>query len=186
MIISQAEQESKKRKDKESSASDEEEFARSLSKGIKENDGIFNKLESLKNKNKAKKLENESIHSNKKKDYKSYTEKIKSENKRSTEIYSKSKDRNKYSDSESYKEKEKYDLKYEGKKVKNKYKNDSSYSENTTLSNKSDKQATPPIPWVRENLRVRLISKDYKKGKYYKEKVKYALLLSIIRSIFLN
>lgn len=34
---------------------------------------------------------------------------------------------------------------------------------------KQDKM--PAIPWVRENLRVRLISKCYKGGRYYKEKV---------------
>lgn len=31
----------------------------------------------------------------------------------------------------------------------------------------------PAIPWVRENLRVRLISKHYKGGRYFKEKVSY-------------
>lgn len=36
---------------------------------------------------------------------------------------------------------------------------------------KRSPERMPVVPWVRENLRVRLISKDYKGGKYHKEKV---------------
>ncbi|XP_047495846.1 uncharacterized protein DDB_G0283697-like [Penaeus chinensis] len=36
---------------------------------------------------------------------------------------------------------------------------------------KRSPERMPMVPWVRENLRVRLISKDYKGGKYHKEKV---------------
>ncbi|KAK7087083.1 hypothetical protein SK128_009971 [Halocaridina rubra] len=48
------------------------------------------------------------------------------------------------------------------------------YSSSYASSHKKTKisqETRPTIPWVRENLRVRLISKNYKNGKYHKEKI---------------
>lgn len=47
------------------------------------------------------------------------------------------------------------------------------YEDNDQESNKVHKvhNRMPVIPWVRENLRVRLISKSYKGGRYHKQKV---------------
>ncbi|XP_042885924.1 G-patch domain and KOW motifs-containing protein-like [Penaeus japonicus] len=100
----------------------------------------------------------------------------------------------KYRESREYKERDggydsKYKSKYENSKarykdeyIKNKYESadlntsqkrrskDDDYKYEVKKVKRSPERM-PVVPWVRENLRVRLISKDYKGGKYHKEKV---------------
>ncbi|CAL4247495.1 unnamed protein product, partial [Meganyctiphanes norvegica] len=127
-----------------------------------------------------------------KEDYKDYDRKYKDNRDKSDYYQNKDKDYSK----DSYDKKYNYDRinkkdKYSKERVKdknetykyNKYENDrheekdkyegkrSRYDDNYKEVKKPKVEKLPAMPWIRENLRVRLINKNFKGGKYHKEKM---------------